>query len=124
MNVLSRERRVRAIACLVEGSSIRSTVRITGIAKNTVAKLLVDIGRACTEYQDKALRNLPCKRIHCDEIWSFVGSKEKNTSPEKKAKITNTRWPFILCFTISRESAKPYESPRQWKRESLTMFGH
>jgi IS1 family transposase len=54
------------------------------VAFNTVLKLLPEIGKACMEYQDKALRNLPCKRIQCDEIWSFVGAKEKNTSLEKK----------------------------------------
>lgn len=61
MNRLSREQRVRVIACLVEGNSIRTTVRMTGAAKNTVTKLLVDLGEACWLYQDGALRNLPCK---------------------------------------------------------------
>src|ERR1043166_3879509 len=69
-----------------------------GIAKNTVTKLLVDIGRACSEYQDKAFRNLKCKRIQCDEIWSFVGSKAKNTSAEKKAKGNGDCWTWTaLC---------------------------
>ncbi len=51
---------------------------MTGAAKGTVLKLLVDLGRACSEYQHNALRNLPCKRLQLDEIWSFVGVKEKN----------------------------------------------
>ena len=98
MNVISQEQRARVIACLVEGNSIRATVRLTGVAKNTVTKLLVDIGRACTEYQDKAFRNLKCKRIQCDEIWSFIGSKEKNTSAEKKAKGNGDCWTWTaLC---------------------------
>lgn len=84
MNKLTKEQRVRVVAALVEGNSIRSTVRMTGIAKNTVIKLLVDLGKACSEYQDKALRNLPCKRIQCDEIWSFVGAKDKNVPEDKK----------------------------------------
>ena len=84
--------------CLVEGNSIRATVRMTCVAKNTVAKLLVDLGRACTEYQDKALRNLKCKRIQCDEIWSFCGSKEKNTSPERKKQGWGDVWTWTaLC---------------------------
>src|SRR5207245_8551509 len=57
--------------------------RMTGAAKNTVTKLLVDLGDACTEYQDGVMQNLTCKRIQCDEIWSFVGAKEK-TAPERK----------------------------------------
>ena len=84
MNKLSREKRVQVIAALVEGNSIRSTVRMTGVAKNTVVKLLADIGSVCAEYQDKALRNLTCKRIQCDEIWSFCYAKQKNVPEDKR----------------------------------------
>jgi IS1 family transposase len=87
MNKLSSERRAAVIRCLVEGNSIRSTVRITGAAKNTVAKLLVDLGEACREYQDRALRNLTCKRVQCDEVWSFVGCKQKNIPEEKRGEF-------------------------------------
>jgi IS1 family transposase len=58
--------------------SIRSTVRVTGVAKNTITRLLLDLGAACSDYQDETLRNLDCDRFECDEIWSFVGAKEKN----------------------------------------------
>lgn len=84
MNQLSMEKRAQVIGCLVEGMSIRSTVRVTGAAKNTVSKLLVDLGSACREYQDKAFRNLSCKRIQCDEIWSFCYAKQKNVPEELK----------------------------------------
>src|SRR5438552_19197844 len=98
MNRLVDSDRTKVISCLVKGNSIRATVRMTGVAKNAVAKLVVNIGRACSEYQDKAMRNLPCKRIQCDEIWSFVGSKAKNTSPEKKAKGNGDCWTWTaLC---------------------------
>lgn len=86
MNRLSNAERARVIRCLVEGNSIRSTVRMTGIAKNTVAKLLVDIGAACLEFQDRTLVNLDCKRIQADEIWSFVGCKQKAVTAEKLEK--------------------------------------
>jgi IS1 family transposase len=82
MNRLSTAERARIVGCLVEGMSIRATVRVTGAAKNTVTKLLVDLGRACEEYQDKALRNLPCKRLQCDEIWAFCYAKQKNVPDE------------------------------------------
>jgi IS1 family transposase len=82
MNKLDTKRRVQVIAALVEGCSIRSTVRMTGVAKDTVIKLLVDVGTVCAEYQDKTLRNLSCRRIECDEIWSFCHSKKKNVAPE------------------------------------------
>lgn len=83
MNKLDSAKRIQVVRCLVEGSSIRATVRMTGVAKNTVAKLLVDLGTACAEYQDEHLRNLPCRRVQCDEIWSFVGAKQRNVSEEK-----------------------------------------
>jgi IS1 family transposase len=66
----------------VEGNSIRSTVRITGAAKNTVIKLLRDIGQACEKYQSRVMVKLPCKRIQVDEIWSFCYAKKKNVPPE------------------------------------------
>jgi IS1 family transposase len=84
MNRTSTEKRAQIINCLVEGNSIRATVRLTGAAKNTVVKLLVDLGRACTEYQDKVFRNLNCKRIQCDEIWSFCYAKDKNVPEEMR----------------------------------------
>jgi IS1 family transposase len=83
MNRLTKAQRIRVVSALVEGCSIRATVRMTGVAKNTVVKLLVDLGKACADYQDRVLRDLPCKRIQCDEIWSFVGTKQKNVKPEK-----------------------------------------
>jgi IS1 family transposase len=82
MNQLSTDKRAQIVAALVEGNSIRSIVRMTGASKNTVAKLLVELGAACTEYLDKALVNLGCKRVQCDEIWSFVAAKERNVTPE------------------------------------------
>ncbi len=81
-NRLSTEQRARIIGCLVEGMSIRATVRVTGAAKNTIVKLLVDLGQACAEYQDAALVDLPCTRIQCDEIWSYCYAKQKNVPEE------------------------------------------
>jgi len=87
MNKLSREKRTQVIAALVEGNSIRSTVRMTGIAKNTVTKLLKEIGSVCAEYQDKTLRDLKCKRVQCDEIWSYCYAKKKNVPEDKKGQF-------------------------------------
>jgi len=84
MNRLTTAKRIQVVRALVEGNSIRSTVRITGVAKNTVVKLLADLGAACREYQDATLQDLDCKRIQCDEIWSFVYSKQKNVPLDKK----------------------------------------
>ena len=83
MNRLSTAKRVAVVASLCEGNSIRATVRMTGVAKNTIVKLLVELGAACTRYQDATLRNLPCQRLQCDEIWAFVGAKDRNIPEEK-----------------------------------------
>ncbi|MBI2037031.1 MAG: DDE-type integrase/transposase/recombinase [Candidatus Liptonbacteria bacterium] len=82
MNQLTNERRVQVVKALIEGMSIRSTVRMTGVAKNTIVKLLAELGNACMDYQDAHLVNLPCKRLEADEIWSFVYAKAKNVPAE------------------------------------------
>jgi len=87
MNKLTQAKRVQIIAALVEGNSIRATCRMTGAAKGTVLKLVVDLGKACAAYQDRTLRNLTCKKIQCDEIWSFCYAKEKNVPEEMKGKL-------------------------------------
>ncbi len=83
MNRLDSNRRAQVVRCLVEGNSIRSTVRMTGVAKNTVAKLLVELAEVCMRFMDEKMRNLPCERIQADEIWSFVGCKQKNVTMAK-----------------------------------------
>src|SRR2546428_454185 len=85
MKQLDVTRRAAVVRCLVEGNSIRSTVRITGVAKNTIVKLLTDLGCASAAYHNKAVRNVRVRRLQCDEIWEFVGAKAKNVTPEKKA---------------------------------------
>jgi len=85
MKQLDTARRAQVVRCLVEGNSIRSTVRITGVAKNTIVRLLGEFGCACAAYHNKAVRNVRVRRLQCDEIWEFVGAKAKNVTPEKKA---------------------------------------
>ena len=78
-------RRAQVLHLLVGGNSLRATSRLADVAFNTVAKLFVDTGRACADYQDRILRNLPCKRLQLDEIWSFVYAKAKNVPGAKSA---------------------------------------
>ena len=85
MNRLDIKTRALILRCLVEGNSIRSTVKISGASKNTVTKLMTEAGKACSEYQDQHLRNLPCTRVEVDEIWSFVYAKAKNVKTAKAA---------------------------------------
>jgi IS1 family transposase len=84
MNRLSTEKRAHIIGCLVEGNSIRATVRMTGAAKNTIVKLLADLGEACAEYQDGVFQDLPCSVVEADEIWSYCYAKQKNVPEQFK----------------------------------------
>jgi len=116
MNKLSNKERAQIIALLVEGNSIRGTSRITGHSKNTINKLLVDVGDACLDYQDKVLRNLPCKRIQCDEIWSFCYAKKKNVPKELKGQFGyGDVWTFtsicadtkiVPCWLVGKRNTK------------------
>ena len=139
MNQLSCQDRCRVLACLVEGNSIRATVRITGIAKKTVSRLAVELGQACEKFADKIMVNLPCDNLQCDEIWSFTGAKEKNVSAAKKAQGWGDTWTWIsidrrtklipvwYCGDRSAESAYKLMrnlSPRLANRVQLTTDGH
>lgn len=87
MNKLPLAKRCQIIAALVEGSSLRSTARMVGVSLNTVTKLLVDVGHACAAYQHVALRDLPCRRLQVDEIWSFCGMKQRNIPEGREGEI-------------------------------------
>jgi IS1 family transposase len=82
MNKLTPTKRAAVLTALVEGNSIRSTVRMTGVAKNTIVRLLKDAGETCAAYQDQVIRNVASRRIQCDEIWSFVYGKDRNIPRE------------------------------------------
>ena len=87
MNRLSLKRRAQILHVLVEGNSLRAIARMADVSRNTVDKLLRDVGAACLAYQDEHLRNLSCARIQCDEIWSFVYSKQKNVPKEMEGQF-------------------------------------
>jgi IS1 family transposase len=94
MNRLPVEKRVAVVSALVEGNSLRATARMTGVARMTIEKLLRDLGTACAAYHDANVRNLTAQRIQCDEIWSFVGAKQKNVPEEKKG-----QWGDVWTWT-------------------------
>jgi IS1 family transposase len=95
MNCLDSKTRAQIVRCLIEGCSIRATCRMTGAAKNTVVKLLADLGTACQRFHDQYVRNLRVKRIQCDEIWSFVGAKQKNATKEQRYQGWGDIWTWI-----------------------------
>lgn len=85
MNKLSNERRAQGIGALIEGNSIRSTVRMTGVCKDAVTKLIRDMGDACAQHHNAAVRGVAAQRVQCDEVWSFCYAKAKN-APDAKQK--------------------------------------
>jgi IS1 family transposase len=89
-------RRAQVIRCLVEGNSINSTVRLTRVAKNTVLKLLVEVGAACSGFLDETMQNLSCVRLQADEAWSFCYCKQKQVTAEIADKrIAGDVWTWV-----------------------------
>jgi IS1 family transposase len=140
MNKLNLERQAQVIKVLCEGNSIRSTARITDTAINTVVNLLRDVGDACAKYQDIHLRNLPCRTIQCDEIWSFCYAKEKNVPADKQGRFGyGTVWTWtaidadtklVPSWTVGlRDAGYAFEFMRDLQsrlanRVQLTTDGH
>jgi IS1 family transposase len=142
MNQLSTQERARVVAALVEGNSIRSAVRLTGIAKNTVAKLLVDLGAVCSKYQDETIRGLKSRRVQCDEIWAYVGAKTKNATDEQKAHGWGDCWTWTAidadskvilsflvgqrgpynCYEFMKDVASRLANPVQLTTDGLTWY--
>jgi len=140
MNKLTTAKRSQIVAAIVEGNSLRATSRMTGASKVTILNLLADLGKACSEYQDKALRNLTCKRIQCDEIWSFCYAKDKNVPVDKRGQFGfGDVWTWVaLCADTklvvtwaigTRGAGTAYEfmhdlARRLANRVQLTTDGH
>ena len=89
MNKLTRTARAQILGLMVEGTSIRAISRLTGASKNTIVKLLEDAGEAFSDYQDRTFRNLTCKRLQVDEIWSFVYAKQRNVAAAKRQDLAH-----------------------------------
>jgi IS1 family transposase len=139
MNTLDAATRVRIVSALVEGNSIRATCRMTGAAKGTVLKLLADLGAACREYHDANVRGLKCRRVQCDEIWSFVGAKDKHVLPDEEGFGRGSIWTWtaldsetklIAGYHVgTRDAGCAYEfmtdlASRLTGRIQLTTDGH
>lgn len=97
MNRISTAKQIAVISALVEGCSVRSTVRLTGVSKGAILRLLARAGAACAAYQDAVIRNVPAKRVQIDEIWSFVGCKQKNLTEaiRERNPQAGDAWTFV-----------------------------
>jgi IS1 family transposase len=103
MNTISTAKKVAVISALVEGVSVRATSRMTGVAKGTILRLLADVGTACAEYQNRALRGLACKRVQIDEIWSFCYAKEKTVKAKQiTVPAAGDVWTFVAIEAQSK----------------------
>jgi len=102
MNRLRTDKQTQVVAALVEGTSINATCRMTGVAKHTVLNLLRDLGCAAAAYHHRNVRGLKVRRLQCDEIWSFIGAKRKNVSPEKEAQGWGDVWTWTAIDADTR----------------------
>lgn len=116
MNKLTTEERARVVRCLVDGNSMRATARIAGISRNTIDKLLVQLGAVCWDYQNRTLRNLACKRVQVDECWAFCYCKQKQVTPEiAEQRIAGDIWTWaaidantklVPCWTLGKRDGE------------------
>lgn len=103
MNTLPTAKRVQVLSMLVEGSSMRSISRVTDVSINTVSKLLIDAGNACSAYHDAHVRDVTASRIQCDEIWSFCYAKAKNVARAKAApEVAGDVWTWSAIDSESK----------------------
>jgi IS1 family transposase len=139
MNCLSTSKRSQVIAALVEGVSINSTCRMTGVAKHTILKLLKQLGCAAASYHDLHVHNLRVRRVQCDEIWAFVYAKQKNVSLEQMQQGAGDVWTWtaidadtklIISYTLGDRGASTANvfmrdvASRIANRIQLTTDGH
>lgn len=112
---MSTDKKVAVISALVEGCSIRSASRMTGVAKGTILRLLAEVGTACAQFHNVMVRNIPAQRVQVDEIWSFVGAKQKNVTPAMAAdRVCGDVWTFtaieadtklVISWMVGRRDA-------------------
>jgi IS1 family transposase len=108
MNKLTNERRATIIRALVDGASVRATARMTGADKDTIMRLLVEVGEFCSTYQHHTLVDLPCTRVEADEIWSFVGAKAANATKEGQGDL----WTFTAICADTKLAVSWLVGPR------------
>lgn len=102
MNVLSQEKQEMAIAALVEGASIRSVERMTGIHRDTIMRLMLRVGQNCERLLDETMRGLSCKYLELDEIWCFVGKKQRHLKKTDDHYSLGDQWVFVAIDADSK----------------------
>jgi IS1 family transposase len=114
MNALSTEKKTAVIAALVEGTSIRSVERMTGVHRDTIMRLLLSVGENCADLLDSKMQSLPCKLVQMDEIWTYVGKKEKRVTSDENPELVGDQYVFVAmdsesklipCFRVGKRNA-------------------
>src|SRR2546428_10208874 len=103
MNLLPTDKQAQVVRCLAEGNSINATARMTGVGYVTILRLIARVGAACERFHDTQVRNLGTTRVQCDEVWSFVGMKQRNVPPELQGVIgVGSVWTWTALDADSR----------------------
>jgi IS1 family transposase len=103
MNILPRDKQIEVISALTEGLGIRATARVTGVNRETVGKLALQVGRGCAELHDRLMVGLRVNRIECDELWSYVGHKRNpQKGPARPSPVKGDQYTYIALGASSR----------------------
>jgi len=121
MNRLNLDRRTQIVSALVEGNSICSTERMTGVHRDTIMRLLVEVGTGCAELMDEKMRELPCRRVQVDEIWSYVGKKQRQVKPEDDKARVGDQWTFVAIDAETKLVPAYRVGKRTWTDASIFM---
>jgi IS1 family transposase len=101
MNALSMEQKVRILSAMIEGNSIRSTERMTGAHRDTIMRLVVRVGENCERLLDERMRKLSCRQIQADEIWTYVGKKERRVRFDDNPELVGDQY---VCVAMDSET--------------------
>src|SRR2546426_3149311 len=101
-NVLKLEKQVAVVSGLVEGASVRSIERMTGVHRDTILRLMIRVADACATFSDATLRDLDCKRIECDEIWAYVAKKQRNVEADDDRSRVGDQYTFVALDADSK----------------------
>jgi IS1 family transposase len=130
VNRLSSEKRTHILTALCEGASVSATARMAGVSKVTVLKLLADVGPVVLDFQQRTLVDLPCKRVQCDEIWSFIHKKQKRVRLDERGRHWGDVWTWtaicadtklIPCWHVGTRDA---EAARTFMEDLASRLAH
>lgn len=101
-NILQRDKQETIIKCLVDGSSIRAVERITDVHRDTIMRLMVRVGEGCAKLLDEEMRGLDCKRIEVDELWGFIGKKQRHVTEQDDKSRVGDVWTWVAIDSDSK----------------------